>query len=301
MGSRIGRRLLERNNRLVCFNRSPGPAESLQARGAVVADSPAAVAAQSDVVLLALGGPSDVAAVVGSIIEGAQRPGGRVSQVVVDLTTIDPPSSIALAKRLRTAGVEMLDAPMTGSVHAAERGTLGLMVGGPRQTLVAVAPALTSFADRIFHFGPNGSGCAAKLALNLLVAAMAQGLAESFRYLDARAVSPRLFADAISASGLSSPLYSRLAGRALGDDLRCRFAVKHLAKDLALLTAEADSFGLAARLSRELCAIVRSAADQLGELDYAALIRHEREDGHWPFGKVEAYADRDKQETGGIE
>jgi 3-hydroxyisobutyrate dehydrogenase-like beta-hydroxyacid dehydrogenase len=165
----------------------------------------------------------------------------------------------------------MLDAPMSGSLYDAERGTLGLLVGGDTCVLERFRTVLEN-VGRIYHFGPNGSGCSAKLALNLLLSAMTQSLAESLHLLEKMGLSRELFLSAIATSGLASPLFERVGARALAEDFRPRFSLRDLGKDLSLLQRLSQQAGVDLPLAHLLTQIVTRRAEELGDQDYSALI-----------------------------
>ncbi|MCE9671358.1 NAD(P)-dependent oxidoreductase [Myxococcus stipitatus] len=274
MGLPLGRLLCAQGVPVVAFNRTPARAELLSASGARIVSSPAEVARSVSLMLTVVTGPEDLREVLSGragVIGGA-----RAGSIVVDLSTIDAVTSSELAEALRARGIEMLDAPMSGSVHDAEQGTLGLMVGGDAGVLVRARPVLSRIARHIHHFGPNGAGCTAKLALNGLVAAMAQSLAEALAFLERAGGSRALFLEALAASGLSSPLYSRVGQRALAQDFEARFALRLLHKDLGLLATSSRSLGVDLPLGDVVAKLVAARAAAHGERDYAFLVEAQR-------------------------
>jgi 3-hydroxyisobutyrate dehydrogenase len=270
MGGAICRRLLQAGVEVVAYNRTASRAAPFIGEGFRLVSSPKDVAERAELCLVAVTGPEDVREVVlgpvgltAADVEGC---------IILDLSTIDPRSSSAISQEAARRGFRMLDAPMSGSVHAVETGTLGLMVGGDVESLEYVRVRLQAFASTIDHFGPNGSGCSAKLALNLLLAAMVQALGEAFSLLQAEAVAPDRFLKAVASSGLASPAYARAGERALTGDLNARFRLTDLCKDVTLLTNHAEGLGLNLPLARTLRGRLTAADDQYGYGDYASLI-----------------------------
>lgn len=270
MGGAIAHRLLDAAIPVVGYNRTASRAASLVGRGLELLPSPADVATRADLCLVVVTGPEDVHEVVlGSRgLTAASAP----ERVILDLSTIDPRSSISIADEAARRGFRMLDAPMTGSVHAATTGTLGLMVGGSRDTLDAVRPRLQAFASSIEHFGPNGAGCSAKLALNLLLAAMVQALGEAFSLLRAEGLAADRFLAAVANSGLASPAYARAGERALSGDLAARFRLADLRKDVTLLVGHAEALGLDLPVAQTLRDRLAGIGRDYDDADYAALI-----------------------------
>jgi len=163
MGGRITRRIVAGGYPVLGFDVDPARAAEV---GASAASSPAAVAEGADTVLLSLPDSPVVEAVVlgDDGILGGARPG----QVVVDLSTSSPSSTVELYRRLVELGVEFVDAGISGGAAAAEQGTLTIMAGGTEEALDRVRPILDTFSGRIFHMGASGAGHTAKLLNNFL-------------------------------------------------------------------------------------------------------------------------------------
>src|SRR5512139_1641807 len=130
MGSQMSRKILEAKYPLTVWNRKKEKAGALVSAGAQWADSPRAVAQASDVVITMVtdsAASEEVICGAGGVLEGA-HPG----LIVIDMSSIAPEMSRAIAARLKAAGVPMLDAPVTGAPRLAAEGKLGIMVGGPQ-------------------------------------------------------------------------------------------------------------------------------------------------------------------------
>jgi 3-hydroxyisobutyrate dehydrogenase-like beta-hydroxyacid dehydrogenase len=163
MGGRITRRIVAGGYPVLGFDVDPARAAEA---GASAASSPAAVSEGADTVLLSLPDSPVVEAVIlgDDGILGGARPG----QVVVDLSTSSPSSTVELYRRLGELGVEFVDAGISGGAAAAEQGTLTIMAGGSEEALDRVRPILDTFSGRIFHMGASGAGHTAKLLNNFL-------------------------------------------------------------------------------------------------------------------------------------
>ncbi|WP_443612952.1 NAD(P)-dependent oxidoreductase [Actinomadura madurae] len=173
MGGRIARRVIEGGHRVLGHDSDPG---KVAAAGADPAGSAAGVAEGSDTILLSLPDSTAVEAVVtgaGGLL-GACRPG----QVVVDLSTAAPDSTVWLHAALRERGVTFLDAGVTGGAAAAERGALTLMVGGSADAVGALYWLFDLFAAKVFVMGDSGAGHTAKLLNNFLNAVSLAATAE---------------------------------------------------------------------------------------------------------------------------
>jgi 3-hydroxyisobutyrate dehydrogenase-like beta-hydroxyacid dehydrogenase len=272
MGSRIALRLHHQGVSVTGYNRTRRRGEALAARGVPIAASLSALAQQSDYILTALPGPAEV---VQLLMEDGLLQHVRPDSMLVDLSTVDPDTARLIAQHAKAKGVQSLDAAMTGSTHAADTGTLGFLVGGEQAAVEVAKPLLLLIGAHVYHCGPSGAGCTAKLALNLLLAGMAQSLAEAFSLLGASGVSRELFLEALTTSALSSAMFVRIGQRALSDDLEPRFALAHLNKDLGLLVRLGGQLGLDMRLAAALDGIVGRVTREFAGADYASLITAE--------------------------
>ncbi|MQA02549.1 MAG: NAD-binding protein [Streptosporangiales bacterium] len=173
MGGRIARRIVDAGRPVLGYDPAPGAAE---AAGATAAASVAEVTANADCVLMSL--PDSTA--VESVMRGADGVVAhcRSGQVVVDLTTADPSSTVALHAELDAAGGTYVDAGVSGGASAAEKGTLTIMAGGPTQLLDELAWLFEPFASAVHPMGGPGAGHTAKLLNNFLNAVNLAATAE---------------------------------------------------------------------------------------------------------------------------
>jgi 3-hydroxyisobutyrate dehydrogenase len=203
MGLPMAQRLAASEFPLVVWNRTGGRAAPVVAAGARLADSPQALAAQCDVVITMLADAAAVRAVLcgrdGTL--SASRPGS----ITVDMSTIGPQAAREIAAEAAAHGVEFLDAPVSGSVSLAARGALTAMVSGPRGAFERVRPVLAELTKVQLHLGPSGAGSAMKLAVNIVIAATNQSIAEALALAEACGIEPAAAYDTLAASAVSSP------------------------------------------------------------------------------------------------
>lgn len=233
MGAPMAANLLRAGFIVTVWNRSPSRTQPLIEAGAVGADSPADVAAASEVTISCVTNSGDVEEVAlgpGGIIEGA-APGS----VYIDCSTISPETARKVAAALDAKGVAMLDAPVSGGDVGAQAGTLAIMAGGDAATFERCLPVLQAMGKTIVHVGPNGAGQVVKLCnqvaggLNLLAAAEAVGLARR------AGVDPEKMLEVVSAGAAGSWMLSNLAPRAVRGDYAPGFMVDLMQKDLRLV------------------------------------------------------------------
>ncbi len=164
MGRPIAENLLRAGFPTTVFDLRPEASEGLRAGGAHAAASPAALAKQSEIILLVV--PDSHAVRRALFGKGGAGRGAAMGSVVVDMTTGDPQYSKPFADRLATNGIAYLDAPMTGGATGARAGQLFLMVGGDREVYERCLPVFRHIGKRVIHVGPVGSGHVMKLIHN---------------------------------------------------------------------------------------------------------------------------------------
>src|SRR5216683_4640543 len=173
MGHAMAPNLVKAGHEVTAWNRTPGKQEE----GAQVASSPAEAAQGVEVVWMAV---SDTAAVE-SVLFGSDGVESSLTEgmIVVDSSTISPSATRKFAERIAKKGAQYVDSPMTGSKAGAESGTLLFIVGGEDQTIERLKPLFAAMGKKIFRMGDVGKGQSAKLVMNLQIALIYEGFAES--------------------------------------------------------------------------------------------------------------------------
>ncbi|MQA83146.1 MAG: NAD-binding protein [Streptosporangiales bacterium] len=230
MGGRIAGRILERGATLWAYDADP---RRVGASGARAAGSVGELVAESEVVLLSLPDSGVVESVV--LADGGVLASCRPGQVVADLSTSSPQSSVAIHDALREKGVEFLDAGISGGAAAAERGTLTLMVGGSKDALDGVRWLLDCFSAQVFHMGPSGSGHTAKLLNNFLNGVSLAATAEVMVAARKAGLDLEQFLDVLNhSSGVNFATLNRFPSIVKGDYLEGGLTGRLMAKDIRL-------------------------------------------------------------------
>lgn len=241
MGAPIAGRLLE-GNQLYGTNRTPSRASELIARGMIWCDTPREVAGQAEVIFTMVTDDAALTAVTSGpdgILAGL-APG----KIVVDMSTVSPQLSRALARQVRDQGASMLDAPVSGSVTAAAEGTLAIMVGGPADAFRAVAPLLGRLGRTITHIGPNGQGLLLKLSINLSLAAQTLAFSEGVLLAERGGIDPALAVQVMTSSAIGSPMLQARAPLMLDLPEQAWFDVQLMHKDIGLVQQTARELGV---------------------------------------------------------
>jgi 3-hydroxyisobutyrate dehydrogenase-like beta-hydroxyacid dehydrogenase len=230
MGGRIAGRLLAGGEEVVGYDTS---AAAVDASGAAPSASVVEVVEAADTVLLSLPDSSVVEAVV--LGEGGVLGSCRPSQVVVDLSTASPASTVRIHAALAERGAPYVDAGISGGAKAAEQGTLTIMAGGSAEALERVRPVLAHFAARVFHLGESGAGHTAKLLNNYLNGVSLAATAEVMIAARRAGLDLSQLLEVVNASsGVNFATLERFPHIVKGDYLEGGLTVDLMAKDVLL-------------------------------------------------------------------
>ena len=204
MGSGVVRRLLGAGHTVTVWNRTREKADPLLGAGARWAESPRAVAESSEIVFTMV---TDTAAVQ-AVTEG---PDGILAGLVpgttyVDMSTVSPAHTRALAEKVAALGARMLDAPVSGSVITLEQGKLSIMVGGDAEAFERVQPVLQAIGPRVVYVGPSGTAVTMKIAINLSLAVQMLAFSEGVLLGEKAGIARERAVEVMLASVIASPM-----------------------------------------------------------------------------------------------
>jgi 3-hydroxyisobutyrate dehydrogenase-like beta-hydroxyacid dehydrogenase len=269
MGGRMARNVLKAGYALRVYNRTAAKAEALRPLGAAIVASPREAARDADAVITMVSDPPALAAVLAGP-EGALA-GSRPGSLVIDMSTVDPGTSQAMAARAASLGLRYLEAPVMGGVGAAEQGTLTIMVGAAPQDFAAAKPLLETMGKKVLHAGPMGHGSVLKLTTNLVAACIVTAMNEGLTLATKAGLDPALVVEVLAER---SPLIERTAPRVLAGDFAARFPLKLSHKDVQLALAAGRSLGVPLSSLETVAQLQRAAlAKGLGDLDQTATIQ----------------------------
>lgn len=257
---------------LIVYNRSVEKAARHREAGASVADTPRALAVDSDVIITML---SDASAVL-AVLEGETGvlAGVQPGTTLIDMSTVAPEDTRMIARLVNGSGVKMLDAPVYGSTGPATEGTLGIMVGGEVETFNRYRELLGTMGKNIFYMGPQGSGALVKLGFNLIVAAQVAALAEAMTLTKKGGLDQDLVRKVITSSGINSGLIERKAENISTDQFAPAFPLKHMHKDLQLMVRTAEELGVTLPATSVIHQLFTTARDRgLADQDFSAIYR----------------------------
>lgn len=233
IGNPMARRVLAAGFELVAYDVRPEAVERLVEAGAEAGASPRDVASRARKICLSLPTSHQVEEVclgAEGIVEGA-----AAGSIVVDLTSGNPPQTAEIGARLREAGIELIDAGVSGGVPGAEQGTLGIMVGGSAQAYEECLPVFEAIGTQVFHMGELGAGHLTKALNNFCSAASYLALSEAMTVATKAGLDPEKVIGAINASsGMSWASQRRFPMFVLEGDFSSRggMATELMVKDL---------------------------------------------------------------------
>jgi 3-hydroxyisobutyrate dehydrogenase-like beta-hydroxyacid dehydrogenase len=259
--------LVKAGNEVAVWNRTPGKT----VEGARAAESPADAARDAEVVWMCV---SDTKAVE-SVLFGPQGVESTIGSgaIVVDSSTISPSAELQFAQRLRSRGVDYVDAPVTGSKVAAQAANLIFMVGGDDAVLARLEPLFQAMGKQVFRMGETSKGQAAKLVMNLQIALIYEGFAEALTLATKLGVKVDRLIPLIQASMVKSGVVEYKAPFILKRDFTPNFPLRLMLKDIHLALDAAKEARVKLPALETVEEVYEMAAEEGQEdLDYAATL-----------------------------
>jgi len=271
LGAPMARRLLSAGFPMVVYNRDSNKTKSLSILGAEVARDPRELAGQVDVVLSCVTDAAAVEAVYlggGGVLQNA-RPGTRI----IEMSTVAPETPRKLYKAARGLEISVVDVAISGSMPAAEAGTLTLLGGGDRQDFDAAEPIFAALAKQWFYMGPSGSGDAAKLVVNILLGVGMEAVAEAVALGETLGLPRDLLFDTLAKTAVVSPVQAAKLASAKRNDYQAQFPIHLMHKDFGLALAAARRAGLSLPAAEAAAAVNAAETTRDAAEDFSAVVR----------------------------
>jgi 3-hydroxyisobutyrate dehydrogenase-like beta-hydroxyacid dehydrogenase len=232
MGSQMVNRLLDKGHTVTGYNRTRAKAEWLIKRGMRWADSPRAVAQAADVIFTMVTNSTALA----SITEGPDGilAGLIAGKFLVDMSTVSPTVSRALAAKVREKGADMVDSPVSGSVITLQEGKLSVMVAGRRETFERVKPLLLDIGPKVTYVGDSGLALSMKIATNLSLAVQMLAFCEGVLIAEKSGIARETAVDVLTHSAVASPMIQYRGPFVLRMPEEAWFDVNMMQKDMLL-------------------------------------------------------------------
>ena len=260
--------LLTDGHELVVHDVDPVRVEALAGQGARAAESPAAVAGQSELTFLSLPSPSVMESVTRQWLEGAQ--GGKI---LVDLSTNAPATVQQMGAVVSDAGTSLVEAPLTGGAPGARSRQLVFIVGGDDEVVAKVTPLLLSLGRAVFHLGPLGSGNIGKLVNSLMAFATQWVSLEGMALAAKNGIDLRTLVEMIRTSGAATSYLDRRVEQITERGRPAEFALELAAKDAGLMVEAGRQAGAPMPVASALLQVLSDAlAEGLGGRDVSDLV-----------------------------
>ena len=270
MGLPMARRVLGAGLPLTVWNRTPGRASDLVARGAILAPTPRQAAEAGDVIATMLATPAAVDAVATG--EDGLAAGLRPGAVWLDFSTVAPEDSRRYAALARASGAAFCDVPVAGSLGPARDGTLTVLAGGEPAALERAEPVLRAVASHVERVGPVGYGSALKLVNNLLFGFALAGIGEALSLADSLGLDLQATARWLLASPATAPYVRTKYDFLAAGGEPAQFALRLAAKDFTLAAGAAKgALPISASVAK---AFQEAAASGLGDRDFSFIVAY---------------------------
>ena len=276
MGAAIGQRLNERGCEVVAWDRNPKARELQSKRGLCVVNGPRAVADEAEVVLSIITEDKGVRQIF-------TAPDGFLSgevkgKLFVEMSTLQPMTHRDLAPMVKAKGASLVDSPVMGSIPTVREGKLLALLGGEAADVERARAVLDHLTRRIVHIGPNGAGCAMKLAVNLGMAVYLQSLAEAMSLGVSEGLKVDQMLDIFGEAPTASPWLKGKVGVLKGEPGDITLDIRTMRKDVMSAIATGARNGVAMpATSGTLASLSAAVAGGWGERDLAEVPRYFRE------------------------
>lgn len=270
MGAPMCENIIQKHDGSVyVYNRTRAKAEAVAAKGAILCESARAAAENADIFITMVPASADSRGVYQEIL-----PALDASKICVDMSTIDPADSVAIADMVKKTGAEFLDAPVVKSRPAAVAGKLGIYVGGSEAAFEAVLPILRYMGENVVRLGGNGKGLVMKICHNALVSQIQNGVNETSTLAAAFGIDIGTFARAISYGGGQNFYLDSKKDVLAAEDFTTAFSIQNMHKDVTICTELAASADVAMPGEENAKRVYDEAMAQgLGAEDFSATVK----------------------------
>jgi 3-hydroxyisobutyrate dehydrogenase len=277
LGAPMVQNLLRSGYSVTIHNRTRDREAPLIAQGAIGAASPADVAAASDVVITCVSDTPDVESVILDADRGVIA-GAKPGLIVIDMSTISPIATRAIAAALAACQVQMLDAPVSGGSEGAQKATLSIMVGGEESVLEIVRPILATLGKTITHLGPIGSGQLTKAINQIIIAGTYLGVAEGMALGLKAGLNMDRVVEAVGGGAAGSWGLTHRSANMIHNDYPLGFRLRLHHKDLKIALEAARELGVSLPIAAQMDQMETGLiARGFGDEDVSAIARCIRE------------------------
>ena len=273
MGEPMARHLANAGLLAMVWNRSGEKAAVLAKEcGVIAATDPAQLAAGCNVILTCVSADRDLLDVVGQLIPGVQR-----GSVLIDTSTVSPATARKVADSLSNVGCDFVDAPVSGGVEGAQKGTLSVMAGGESANISRIKPVLEAISSTVTHMGPVGAGQATKAVNQVMIAGIAEAVCEALALSEKLNLPSERLLSVVGAGAAGSWFLGHRGSTMLENEFDVGFKLSLLLKDLLICQSLAQDLDISMPTVEAAIRDYTSLVEQgHGENDISGLIRLKR-------------------------
>lgn len=240
MGTPMAKHLAKAGLLKMVWNRTRSTADAVaEETGVSTADSPQQLAAACNVILTCVSADQDLLEVVGQLL-----PGVTAGTVLVDTSTVSPATAVKLADSLQAVGAGFVDAPVSGGVEGAKKGSLSVMAGGDSANISRIMPVLEAISATVTHMGPVGSGQATKAVNQVMIAGIAEAVCEALALSEKLNLPSERLLSVVGAGAAGSWFLGHRGQTMLDDRFDVGFKLSLLLKDLLICQALAQDLDI---------------------------------------------------------
>ncbi len=270
MGIRMANNLLDKKYDLIVYNRTKEKAESLVKKGAKLAETPAEVGQDADIVVTMLANPEAVSKIAfgenGFLYQLEQK------SIWIDCSTVNPSTTLESAEKANGMNIRFIDAPVAGTILPAEKGELTFFVGGDKKDVEEAQPVLEAMGKKIFHLGPNGKGTSMKMVINLVLGQAMLAFSEAMVLGESLGFSKEILFESLVGGPVTAPFIAGKKEKILKNKFEPEFPLQLMYKDfyLAAQTAYENDVALpSTNMAKEIYALAKKHG--FGEKDFSSI------------------------------
>jgi 2-hydroxy-3-oxopropionate reductase len=272
MGKPMARNLIKAGYSLVVYNRSPAAVGELCKEGAQRAASSKQAAAQSDVLITMLPDSPDVELVY--LGDQGVFAGAKTGMLLIDMSSISPIVARKLAADAQSAGIDMLDAPVSGGEAGAISATLSIMIGGKASAVERAMPIFQALGKNIVHVGDAGAGQVTKAANQMVVGTTIAIVSEALVLAAKAGVDPAKVRQALLGGFAQSKILEAHGQKMLDRNFKPGFRIRLHEKDMKIALSTGSEYGVPLMVTSQVLQIMTAMKSMgNGDLDHSGLVK----------------------------
>jgi 3-hydroxyisobutyrate dehydrogenase-like beta-hydroxyacid dehydrogenase len=272
MGYAMALNIAKAGHPLTVYNRTPKDTDKLKSLGVEIAATPKSLAAVSDVVIAMVTGPEAIENLLWGE-DGAAQTFDR-DKTFINMSSVSPRFSKDLGQRLAPSGVCFIDAPVSGSKKPAEDAALLILAAGAKNSVEALTPLLSTMGKRVVYCGEVGQGSMMKMANNLLLALMIEGLSETLNFGRMGGLPEEALLEVILGGPLACSIFQMKCQALAAACYDPNFPLKHATKDLKFVIDTAYDIGAPVPVAQTLLHLFSTGVNEgWGDLDVCATMK----------------------------